>query len=92
MTITEPCISGDAVSFYLRYGIVWRHFLISTQALRMLGQHHGFVMDTLNLYRAHEAAVHAVARALAEKQADDHSISIGEYDFPPVHQQLQKQP
>jgi hypothetical protein len=61
----EPYATGTAVFFYLQCGHEQRTFIVSNSALRLLARRLGYIMDYLNLYRAHEALIHATARAVA---------------------------
>ncbi|WP_156226313.1 hypothetical protein [Herbaspirillum chlorophenolicum] len=65
-----PYMTETGIFFHLFCGDAERGFLISTAALRLLGRRLGFVMDYMNLYLAHEALIHALARDMAERQAD----------------------
>lgn len=61
----EPYMTETGIFFYLECDGTQRGFLVSTEALRLLARRLGYIMDYMNLYRAHEALIHATARAVA---------------------------
>jgi hypothetical protein len=64
VTLVEPHVTNDGVSFSVEVGFVRRDCVISKEALAHLRQMHGFSMDLMNIYGAFEAKINSVARRL----------------------------
>jgi len=74
--VIEPYLTDIGLFFQLPVNDRERKFLISFEALEHLGRHQGYAMNHLNLYRAHEALIHFVARNMAREEKSDLVVVI----------------
>ncbi len=77
----EPHMTNYGLFFNLQCDHSQRNFIISIAALHTLRQHYGFMMNDINLYRAHEAIIHAVARFRASQDISVLPIMLEPSDF-----------
>ncbi len=78
----DPHLTDIGLAFQLLCASGERTFVISREALDILGRRHGYAMSYLNLYYAHEAIIHVVARFLAHEEKSALPILI---DAPHFH-------
>lgn len=72
----EPYLTDIGLFFQLTVNDRERKFLIGFEALEHLGRHQGYTMNHLNLYRAHEALIHFVARNMAREEKSELVVVI----------------
>gem|GEM_PF-4591220 len=78
----DPHLTDIGLAFQLPCASGERTFVISREALDILSRRHGYAMSHLNLYYAHEAIIHVVARFLAQEEKSTLLILI---DAPHFH-------
>jgi len=74
--VIEPYLTDIGLFFRLPVDDRERKFLISFGALEHLGRYQGYMMNHLNLYRAHEALIHFVARNMARDEKSELVVVI----------------
>lgn len=77
----EPCLTEDGVLFTVEIDSVPCECVVSRSALAHLCRLQGFTMDLMNTYRACEARIHAVARALLRTGVSGTPLVLGTAAF-----------
>ncbi|MDO8299507.1 hypothetical protein [Lacisediminimonas sp.] len=75
--LPEPLLAGDGVCFCVTVEQHIRSCLVTSEALRLLAQEHGFSMDAMNTYFAFEAKISSTARSLVFRGATSYPLVLG---------------